>query len=176
VCMHVRSCPLIRMKTHSLLKECLECRRIDTIANSIHEALEGDAVVESTVLLPHFLSISQKVLVVRDEELAEGGEPGLEGIRPSSYAGLQVGRRRVEASGEDFFMIFENGLDRSQDQRRVPSRPALAVACFEEDSKAGFSRLDQDRPRQAAKILIRSCLFRRLLDDRAPCPGAAPKL
>lgn len=136
VCMHVRSCPLIRMKTHSLLKECLECRRIDTIANSIHEALEGDAVVESAVLLSHFLSISQKVLVVRDEELAEGGEPGLEGIRPSSYAGLQVGRRRVEASGEDFFMIFENGLDRSQDQRRVPSRPALAVACFEEDSKA----------------------------------------
>jgi hypothetical protein len=39
-----------------------------------------------------------------------------------------------------------------------------------------LSRLDQDRPRQAAKILIRSCLFRRLLDDRAPCPGAVPKL
>jgi hypothetical protein len=88
MCIYVRSYSLIRIKTHSLLKECLKCRRIDIIINSIHEALEGDTVVESTVLLSYFLSISQKVLVVKDEELAEKSEPGLKRIRPFNYAGL----------------------------------------------------------------------------------------
>jgi hypothetical protein len=83
---NVRSYSLIRIKTYFLLKECLKCRRIDIITNSIHEALEGDTVIESTVLLSHFLSISQKVLVVRDEEKED--KPGLERIRSFSYAEL----------------------------------------------------------------------------------------
>jgi hypothetical protein len=59
----------------------------------------------------------------------------------------------------------------SQQAKTIWARPSARLVLV----PLILSRLDQDRPRQAAKILIRSCLFRRLLDDRAPCPEATPK-
>jgi hypothetical protein len=61
-------------------------------------------------------------------------------------------------------------LQGSQQAKTIWARPSARLVLV----PLILSRLDQDRPRQAAKILIRSCLFRRLLDGKTPCPGALP--